>query len=101
MALNEDDSILGYMLKLLICEKTFSYFCDYVHWHGLTPFLNQFLNDYIMWHQARLWIRHGFCHYEAENNFLYSFFLRVKKATGTELRIEDNVMSKTQNSWFM
>ena len=45
--------------------------------------------------QARLWIRHGFCDYEAENNFLYSFFLRVKKAPGPELGIEDNVMRKT------
>ena len=101
MALNVDDSILGYMLKLLICEKTFSYFCDYIHWHGLTPFQNQFLNACIMWNQARLWITYGFCDYEAENNFLYSFFLRVKKAPGTELDIEDNIISRKQNVWFM
>ena len=103
MALNVDNSILGYMLKLLICEETFSYSCDYVHCHGLTPFQNQLLNAYIMWSQARLWIRHGFCDYEAENNFLYSFFLRIKKAPGTELGIEDNVMRKTLHvkSWLI
>ena len=104
MALNVDDSILGYMFKkLLICEETFSYFCDYVHCHGLTPFQNQFLNVYIMWSQARLWIRHSFCDYEAENNFLYSFLLRVKKAPGPELGIEDNVMRKALHakSWLI